>query len=62
MSQSSSIKINIAQNYPDFQVKLLSLQVPLFKLRYLKRYLDPIKENPEEMRTCTIRCYIRGYL
>ena len=62
MSQSSSIKINIAQNHSDFQVKPLNLQPPLFKLGYLKRYLNPIQENPEELCTCAIKCTIRGCL
>jgi hypothetical protein len=60
MSKSSLVKINIAQNHPDFQVKLFNLQLVLFKLGYLKRYLDPIQENPEELRTCTIKYTIRG--
>jgi hypothetical protein len=60
MSQTSPIKLNIAQNQSDFQVKPLNEQPPLFKLGYLKRYLDPIKENPEEIRTCTIKCNIRN--
>jgi hypothetical protein len=60
MSQSSSIKLNIAQNSPDFQVKLLNQQLALFKLGYLKRFLNPIKEDPEELRTYTIKCNIRN--
>jgi hypothetical protein len=60
MSQTSSIKLNIAQNQPDFQVKPLNKQLPLFKLRYLKRYLNPIKENLEEPYICTIKCNIRN--
>ena len=61
MSQTSSIKLNIAQNQSDFQVKPLNKQPPLFKLRYLKRYLDLIKENLEEIRIYTIKCNIRNY-
>ena len=60
MSQKSSIKINLAQNNPDFEIKPLEDQGSLFKYGYLKRILNPIKENPEDTRTCTIKCLIRG--
>jgi hypothetical protein len=55
-----SIALNKAQNSPDFELEPLEKQKPLFKLGYLKRVLDPIKENPEEVRTATITCEIRG--
>ena len=61
MSQTSSIKLNITQNQLDFQVKPLNKYPLLFKLKYLKRYLDPIKENPEEIYICTIKYNIKNY-
>jgi hypothetical protein len=42
MSQGSLIKTNLAQNYPNFKLKLLDEQAPLFKKGYLKKTLDPI--------------------
>ena len=42
MSQSSSIKINIAQNNPDFILRPLEDEPLLFKYKYLKKILDPI--------------------
>jgi hypothetical protein len=59
MSQQSSIRLNLTQNHPDFKLKPLKKQAPLFKQGYLKKTLDPIKENPEETRTCTIKCLVR---
>jgi len=55
-----SIALNKAQNSPAFKLEPLENQNPLFKLGYLKRVLDPIKENPEELRTATITCEIKG--
>lgn len=60
MSQGSSIKINLTQNNLDFKLKPLDEQAPLFKKGYLKKTLNPIKEDPEDTRTCTIRCLVRG--
>jgi len=54
-----SIALNKAQNSPAFELEPLKNQKPLFKLGYLKRVLDPIRENPEELRTATITCEIR---
>ena len=56
-----SIALNKAQNSPAFELEPLENQKPLFKLGYLKRLLDPIKENPKELRTATITYEIRGY-
>ena len=42
MSQSQAIKINIAQNNPDFILRPLEDKPPLFKYEYLKKILDPI--------------------
>jgi hypothetical protein len=60
MSQDSSIKLNISQNHPDFEVRLLDEQASLFKKGYLKKTLNPIQENIEDLRTCTIKCMVRG--
>jgi hypothetical protein len=60
MSQELSNKLNLSQNHPDFELKPLKNQSSLFKLGYLECILNPIKENPEEARTCTIKCLVRG--
>ena len=62
MSQGLLIKINLTQNNLDFKLKPLDEQAPLFKKGYLKKTLNLIKENPEDTRTCTIRCLVRGCL
>ena len=61
MSQDSSIKLNISQNHPDFELRPLDKQASLFKKGYLKKTLNPIQENIEDLRTCTIKYMIRGY-
>jgi hypothetical protein len=61
MSQQSSIKINLAQNHPEFELKPLNEQASLFKKGYLKKILNPIQEDPQETRTYTIKCLVRGY-
>lgn len=60
MSKQSSIKINLTQNNPDFELEPLEDQPPLFKFKYLKKTLNPIQDNPEEVRYCTVKCLIRG--
>ena len=60
MSQLSSIKLNLAQNSPDFILEPLEEQAPLFKFQYLKKTLNPIQEDPEETRMYTIKCLVRG--
>ena len=42
MSQGSLIKINLTQNYSDFELGPLNKQATLFKKGYLKKTLDPI--------------------
>ena len=42
MSQDSLIKLNISQNYPDFELRPLNKQASLFKKGYLKKTLNPI--------------------
>ena len=46
MSQDSSIKLNISQNHPDFELRPLDKQASLFKKGYLKK---------------TLKSYIREY-
>jgi hypothetical protein len=60
MPKSQSTRLNITQNHPDFRLEPLSKQPALFKLEYLKKTLNPIQENPEDLRTCTIKCLVRG--
>jgi hypothetical protein len=60
MSQKSSIKLNLSQNHLDFKLKPLNKQSSLFKKGYLKKTLNLIQQDPEETRTCTIKCLVRG--
>jgi hypothetical protein len=60
MSQESLIKLNLAQNSPDFKLKPLNKQGSLFKYSYLGKILDLIQEDPEDTRTCTIKYLVRG--
>jgi len=60
MSQGSSIKINLIQNHSDFELRPLNEQATLFKKDYLKKTLDPIQEDPEDTRTCTVKCLVRA--
>jgi hypothetical protein len=61
MPQSTSIKLNIAQNKESFKLEPISEQAPIFKFSYLKKTLGPIQENPENPRTCLVTCLVRGY-
>ena len=42
MSQDFLIKLNISQNYSDFELRPLNKQTSLFKKGYLKKTLNPI--------------------
>ena len=42
MSQGSSIKLNLTQNYPEFKLKPINKQASLFKKSYLRKTLDSI--------------------
>ena len=42
MSQDFLIKLNISQNYSDFELRLLNKQASLFKKGYLKKILNSI--------------------
>jgi hypothetical protein len=60
MSQKFSTSINLIQNQEDFTLKPLERQPPLFRFKYLSKILDPIQEDPEDIRTCTIKCLVQG--
>ena len=60
MSQSIIIKYNRHQNHLDFELEPIINQAPLFKFQYLKKTLNPIQEDPDNMRICIIKCLIKG--
>ena len=63
MSQQSSIKLNLEQNQPTFELEPLERALLLFKEKLLSKTLDPPKENPEDpknYRTVTIKCLFKG--
>jgi hypothetical protein len=60
MSQKTSIKTNLIQNQEDFKLGPLEEQPVLFKFKYLKKILDLPQEDPEDQRTCTVKCLIKG--
>ncbi|PVH67259.1 hypothetical protein DL98DRAFT_523426 [Cadophora sp. DSE1049] len=57
--QNNSIKLNIAQNHPDFELEPIKEQPLIFKRKLYSKTLDPPKsepEKPENYRTVTIIC------
>ena len=60
MPQSTKSKYNILQNHPDFELEPIENQTLLFKNQLLKKTLNPIQENPNNPRTCTVKCLIKG--
>ena len=60
MSQSSSIALNLKQNKLDFKLEPIENQSPLFKYKFVSKVLDPLNNNPEDLRTVTIRCLFTG--
>jgi hypothetical protein len=60
MSQSTGAKYNRLQNHPDFELEPIINQAPLFKFQYLKKTLNPIQEDPDNMRTCTVKCLVKS--
>ena len=60
MSQSLSTALNIRQNRLDFILEPIETQAPLFKYKLVSKVLDPPKDNPEDLRTVTIRCLFPG--
>ena len=62
-SQNVTIKLNIAQNSPSFELEPIEEQVLIFKKKLFSKVLDPIKaepEKPENYRTVTIKCLFPG--
>ena len=58
-SQAATIKLNIAQNCPTFELEPIEEQSIIFKKELFKKILDPAKSNPEKLenyRTVTIKC------
>jgi hypothetical protein len=47
-SQKATIRLNIAQNSPSFELEPLDKQVLIFKKEFFSKALDPVKENPEK--------------
>jgi hypothetical protein len=60
MSQSLSIALNLKQNSVDFKLEPIENQPPLFKYKFISKVLDPLSDNPEDLRTVTIRCLFTG--
>ena len=60
MSQSSSIALNLKQNSIDFKLEAIENQSSIFKYKFFSKVLDPPNNNPEDLRTVTIRCLFTG--
>jgi hypothetical protein len=63
MSQQSSLKLNLEQNHPDFELEPLNEAPLIFKEKLFLKTLDPIKEHLENLqnyRTVTIKCLFKG--
>ena len=60
MSQSSSTALNLKQNSINFKLDPFENQPLLFKYKFLSKVLDPLNDNPEDLRTVTIRCLFTG--
>ena len=62
-SQNTSVKLNIAQNSPDFELEPLDQQSIIFKKGLFSKTLDPPKESLELLenyRTVTVKCLYSG--
>jgi hypothetical protein len=53
--------LNIVQNSPKFELDL-ETQLIIFKKGLFSKTLDPIKEDPKEQRTCTVKCLHKACL
>ena len=56
---SPQIKLNIAQNHPDFKLEPIEKQALIFKKGLFSKTLNLIKENPElveNYRIVIIKC------
>jgi hypothetical protein len=64
MSKNSLIRLNILQNKEDFSLNPIKQQAPIFKLRFIKKVLNPPNNNPKSItsyRIVTISCLFKGY-
>jgi hypothetical protein len=63
MPQTSSLRLNLAQNSPGFELESLEDSPPIFKYKLFEKTLNSIKDNPENpanYRTITIKCLYPG--
>ena len=60
MSQLTQAKYNRLQNSPDFELEPIENQALIFKNQLLKKTLNPIQEDPNNPRMCTVKCLIKG--
>ena len=63
MSQRNSIKLNLEQNQPNFELESLEESPLIFREKLFSKTLDPPKENPEDpknFRLITIKCLFIG--
>jgi hypothetical protein len=62
-SQEAIIRLNIAQNRPDFHLESIENQSIIFKNKLFLKQLDPPKDEPikaENYRSVTIKCLYPG--
>ncbi len=55
MSYTTNIRTNLAQNQPNFQLPSIEEEPIIFKRGYFIKELDPIQENPNLLRTVTVK-------
>ena len=61
MLQSSLIALNLKQNSINFKLEPIKNQPPLFKYKFVSKVLDPLNDNPEDLRTVIVRCLFTRY-
>ena len=65
MSRNKQMQLVLAQNSPNFELKLLKNQASLFKFKYLSKVLDPKHPNLvniDDYCTVTVKYLIKGCL
>jgi len=65
MSRNKQMQLVLAQNSPNFELKLLKNQASLFKFKYLSKVLDPKHPNLVNLDnycTITVKYLIKGCL
>ncbi len=63
-AQSTSIRLNIAQNYPGYKLEPIEQQPIIFEKGLFSKTLDPPKDNLELLenyRTVIINCLYTNY-